>query len=1339
MTSCPVCLTTFDPAKAPGGMCPRCLMMGGAEDETPTLPSHHGIAWTADASAEMQGGEQDYQIIELIGRGGMGAVYRAWQPSLGRLVAVKVLPSEGGITGAKERFENEARVLGLLQHPNIMPVHDLGKDAEGRSFYAMKLVKGRTLQQILFDLRKGDARAVQQYSLAALLTIFEKVCDAMSFAHSQGVLHRDLKPENIMVGEFGEVLVLDWGLAKVLVGNDECQVANAEGSAPSSSDIPHSSFTDTLDGDVMGTPQYMSPEQAEGKIAEMDERSDVFSLGGVLYAILTLHPPVEGDDVKSVLQRVREGAITPPSLHGTEAARKSSNSSRGSVTPAMNANAGLPHCPGGRVPASLSAVAMKALQVDLAQRYQKVAELQAEVVAYQRGYATSAEQAGAWRQLQLLMLRHKATTGALAALLVFSVGFVIKLVQSEHAAQSSAREANEARIVALDQSEATRRALARSQISLAEAAYRVEDTQAMLAALKEVPANLRDADWRYLFSRTDNSTHRFRDKNGGYFSGVAAHPTRPGVFATVSTKSGDIVFLDAANGKIVGGSPASPRQRGTLTGEVALGFSPDGQRLVRGNPDDKGACIYDAESGKPLVEWQGAQFRNTRFSHDGARVLTASEGRVLRVHDASTGAKLWESQGMDHGVFKHDGNVIALHGGMVYLLDGTTGKEMSLLTSLNESLSSVALSSDDQVLYVGGERGGKVHAYRVSDGKKLFEHFIAEQTSNVKVSLSGDGRRLLAVADADSGTKFTRLIETLHGKTLLSMAGRQTPPMGTAIHPLSEDVLVCGGDTRSWAAAARLRERRVSSSRAASAGFWGTPDLYIELDPKLTLMAGLGTGTARPQYLPLPLPSPPPLTDRGGEWLADTSGDLAAFARSSLAGPSIFLVRRTGAELKFETTLKAGGNIAALRFSRDGQRLAVFDGAARLEVIDIATGKVSTVCAMDGFTTINVEWLGEQCLAGLVRKGRANEPDATRHLVVWDAVTGKVLRSTEAAPGVKVFACSPDGLALAVGGDDRRVRILDAVTLSTMQEFRAHDAAVTALAFHPSRPLLATASSDFTTKLWIPAESRLVQELRPSSQPVVRLRFSDNGTMLACLEVGIAHLIECDSPTIPASSKPPAAKTAEPLQPDAFEALAIGRRWRELRDRLTEVTNTAWDHDIRWVQLAAVLREMDDRASWHAFIEKRIAQASVNSHNRTVLNNVAKTCALFPHPITGEQAKTLTTLMDRLRILPLDEGRTPSEDLAVALVDLRCGRPAQAEELLKAVRGKFSGALAVSRRSVRVLANLALGNREQALAFLKSAESLAQRLGAPEEAVGENWQDRLIAWQLLEEARQASK
>jgi tRNA A-37 threonylcarbamoyl transferase component Bud32/tetratricopeptide (TPR) repeat protein len=387
-------------------------------DRTQTFVSPLRRDEAQDALAALQA-PRNYEDGEVHAQGGMGAILRTRDRKISRTVAMKVMQRGAASPQDVLRFIDEARITGRLEHPNIVPVHEVGVNGRGEVFYTMKFVKGTTLKQVLDAIAAGDAATRERYPLAALVTVFQKVCDAVAFAHSRGVIHRDLKPENVMLGDYGEVLLMDWGLAKVL-GQPEHHHACVPPSSPAHSLITSarddSDGSGTQVGTVLGTPRYMAPEQAAGSVAQVGKRSDIYALGAILYEILALRPVVAGQSTEAILANVAAGRIEP--------------------------------LPETGIPGSLAAVARKALSLRPDDRYASVPELQSEISRYQIGFATTAEKAGFGKQLALLIRRNKgiAATAAVAWVVItaLAVWFVVRVTEERNAATSERDRAEEA-------------------------------------------------------------------------------------------------------------------------------------------------------------------------------------------------------------------------------------------------------------------------------------------------------------------------------------------------------------------------------------------------------------------------------------------------------------------------------------------------------------------------------------------------------------------------------------------------------------------------------------------------------------------------------------------------------------------------------------------------------------------------------------------------------------------------------------------------------------------------------------------------------------------------------
>ena len=1028
-----------------------------------------GVEGIRHASTEVQ-----YRLEKEIAQGGMGLIYQSEDPQLERVVAVKVSRAS---RGKDPRFANEAKILAHLAHPNIVPIYSMGCDEQGYPFYSMKLVRGLTLQSILDGLSEGDVALHEQYRLPRMLSIFIAVCNAIEFAHSKGVLHRDLKPDNVMVGEFGEVLVMDWGIAKFLSEQEledsiERRAVGEEGEEGVSR-RPSVDFGTTLEGEVMGTPQFMAPEQARGRVYELDERADLYSLGAILYAILTLRPPVVAGSLEKLLEKVRSGAIEPMVPF-----RDFPKTSEGKVREAWPRALGIPD--------ALHAVVGKAMALQPEDRYASVKSLRMDIEAYLSGYATAAEEAGPLRQLYLLMKRHWVASLSVVVFLLSGGVFMLKLAASERAADRSARLARE------------RAAFA--QISLAEAAERDVDGEEMERLLAEVPEDLRDQKWEYLSRKLHSEQRTIVAKGGQPWLAVAPHPKQKGVLVTLQM-DGWVRLVDLSSG--VTKDLWKAREIGF--GE-AMALSPDGLRvaLIRSSRETKRVPsshveVFELGSGKRVFGIRMPSRSGFRlvFDPEGKRLLCesrdlANNHQNVQLWDIASEKLLWERNpvGAALAEFSRSGKTmrVFLEKSGTEELDVATGQPIGDLARVAFP-SGVPGTGAAQWFYAATSDGSAVFTFQnrparflrrieTETGRVVFENRISEIKGLDYLQDTGTLVTLATRSDRCAVLQFWHGQSGLLLKSI-PVVGRLKAGWKLSLHPESGYVgVINGGEMRVWKFELASPVRRFY----AGVGKFG----FLQ-DSRFAVRLGSSGQQGAIEVLDLKEREPdkksftstPVLGSQVGLITRDRSGVLMAAS----GNPTQIFRASAG---KLERLARVEAPVLGSHFQLSPSGVSLWTGAA---ICDAASGAERCRVDRDGVEIpLSVggasRWLDEERVAeiALVRKSEEEE-SFERAILIWDAAGGTRALKME-APDADALEVSPDGSQLAEAGGDMRLRIRNAWTLEVEREFRAHDGALTAVAWHPQKPLLVTAADDLTVRVWSLPEGRLVEELRGfASQP----------------------------------------------------------------------------------------------------------------------------------------------------------------------------------------------------------------------------------------------------------------
>jgi WD40 repeat protein/serine/threonine protein kinase len=1006
------------------------------------------------------------KLLQQIGEGGMGVVYMAEQQQpLRRKVALKIIKPGMDSAQVIARFEAERQALALMDHQNIAKVLDAGTTDSGRPYFVMELVHGVPITQYCDD---------HHLTPRARLELFLPVCHAIQHAHQKGIIHRDLKPSNVLVCLYDGVAVpkvIDFGIAK----------------ATGQQLTERTMFTQF--GSLVGTLEYMSPEQAEMSQLGIDTRSDVYSMGVMLYELLTGTTPLERQRLREVgfdeIRRlIREEEPPKPSTRlSTSGVALAAISAQRQTEPAKLTRL---------VRGELDWIVMKALEKDRNRRYESANSLGRDVERYLKDEPVEACPPTASYRLRKFARKHRAglaTAIGFAAMLVLGTAvsaWQAVLAQANehkanaHAAQAEQKEqeANNERDQVRALNEKLRRTLYAAHMNLAQNAWEAGGAGRVMDLLdqhrpKPGESDLRGFEWHYL-NRLCHAEILTLKMDSPFHVAFSPDGKR-----LVSTGHGGMKVWDAQNGQELlffkdaisnavfspdGKRLASPgkvwdAQTGqeilTLEGGgINVAYSPDGKRLA--STGEGGLKVWDAQTGKELfslkVQYESG-FPDSRlaFSPDSKRLANASEDGTVKVWDAQTGRELLTIKGGGGSVaYSPDGKRLASPGeGGLKVWDAQTGKELFSLKGQRGEVCSVAFSPDGKCL-AGGQDNGWVKVWDAQTGEELFS--LMGHTIQVNsVAYSPDGKRLASAGWEGTVKVWDAQPEhkplTLRGAAVSSVASVAFSPDGKRLASGGSGRPVSGpGALNLWVA---QTGREILALRGHTA--------------KVTTVA----------YSP------------DGKRVASGSDDKTLKVWDA----------QTGQEL---LTLKAHtGEVKSVIYSPDGKRLASGSYDNTVKVWDAHAGQeLLTLKGFNGEVNSVIYSPDGKRLAGAGGQFTVG-PGSPVTVKVWDAQTGQELLALKAPFQGTSVAFSPDGKRLATTGgfmDPGPVRVWDAQTGEELLTCKGHTMQVISVAFSPDGKRLASASEDDTAKLW---DAQTGQELLTFKGRVRSVAFSSNGHWLA--------------------------------------------------------------------------------------------------------------------------------------------------------------------------------------------------------------------------------------------------
>ncbi len=1010
-------------------------------------------------------------------RGGIGRILLVHDEQIGREVILKELlpehainPTASTLSPAPEgagastpirqsaammaRFLQEAKVTGQLEHPSIVPVYELGTRADGRLYYTMKLVRGETLAAAIAQCDTPEKRL-------GLLRPFLDVCQAMAYAHSRDVIHRDLKPSNIMVGEFGECVVLDWGLAKTGGDKDEHREALLKTLEHLELNPEDVQPADTRAKDVLGTPIYMSPEQARSELDAVGTHSDVYSLGVVLFEILSGEVPHPWSNSRDTVQRVGH-------------------------TPAPSVLTAAP-----KTPPELAAICDKALAYDPAKRYANAGELAEDIRHFLEGAVVNAYAYRLRDKLTRLYREHQAVVNSAAvaalAILVIASWSYVRILQAKNLEAVARNLAEQERLNAEQQRDAAdeQRVLAERERERAESAERQTADEKYVAEIRLANAYISDGklqdaedillttepsrrgfEWSYLATLCNQELATLGEDSDRIF---AVHYLPNGTQALSLAVAPTARLWDRESGETVFEWNV-PR-----TTSRAAAISPDGAHIALGTYD---GAIYllDPKTGGQvtLLEANGQQVSQCTFGKDGSQLITGGSDGIVRLWDVAAGQLLrelpaypgglrWVGFGEDPAQF-----IVNTAEDLIVTVDANTGEELG-----RADVQGLIRGINDTTLLVSGDRV----AYSLNTRDLSTRHTIALDAPIRRARVHpGEPDVLLGTEDG--------LVRLWNGET---GAVKRTLNIGQGIQDCQrspDGTLIFAVDSESV--------RTVWDVETGSLLSRGTG----ARNPLLNLAVMDDTSSYR-------------TTERGGAirtWLTrgmphrhlwesapyapvaialSDNGNRAAFVR---ADGAVRVMDTQGGTTLLTVNRQPGPNGTGLCLNADGSRLGVVVDEFLAVVMDVASGEVLTRFeGHDGYIT-----------------SLAFNADATQIVTtswdnsarIWNSESGALLHQFDAHTDTVLNAAfSHDGRFLATLSRDRDVIVWN---LDTNQErFRiSHTGRPLHTTFAPDGSAIATVSSDGGAQVWDTESGTLRFETGTQTGRAVMADFNHDGSRL---------------------------------------------------------------------------------------------------------------------------------------------------------------------------------------------------------------------------------------------------